>query len=68
MPNVVPRGYLQGIQKYIQTEILGIYGAPNYRNIRKAYKQLENQGKTRKQAKKKTRKTYEQTEKKEKNK
>ena len=46
---------LQGIQKYIRTEILGIYGAPNYRNTRKSleilekprktYKKLENKGK-----------------------
>ena len=28
---------LQGIQKYIRTEIPGIYGAPNYRNTRNAY-------------------------------
>ena len=32
---------LKGIQTYIRTEILGIYGAPNYRNTRKANKQLD---------------------------
>ena len=27
---------VKGIQKYIRTEILGIYGAPNYINTRKS--------------------------------
>ena len=35
--------HIQVIQTYIRTEILGIYGAPNYRNTRKAYNKLEKQ-------------------------
>ena len=37
------------MQKYIRTEILGIYGTPNYRNTGKSLEILETQRKTRKE-------------------